>query len=670
MSPVTRDPRSEANFPRLVWSSLSSRTTTKARRALLSDGLGILRATDPGTDLGSSQTLAALRNRPSPFRLASLLEADRTRKLILQTCPDHVDDTIQPSHSLRSRSIELLGAQWTSWPPSWHSDPRNHIEWDPQKSGRTILDQYPDPVADPKFPWELGRFQFAQPLVQAWSLTDDSAWAEAYLELVKSWIEANPFPFGVHRASVMEVALRAFVWTHAILHFREAPCFDETFWRRWRASRRDHARYIQLCLEWEPLGNENYYLANILGLAGSAQGILDLLGSSAPNEMDSRFEREVELQTLEDGANFEGSTAYHQFVTEMFVWASATTDRVSPRYYARVASQLEYLAVFCREDVSIPRDGDDDSGRFLPLSPAGTEAILDAGFALIPDAPRRKHGDEPSPDLHWIGGKEALSRWRGGETPARTTGWRSLPHAGIHVLEDSGWHLIVAAGPTRCRIGGGHLHSDLLPVVAYEGGRKILLDPGTLGYAGSLEDRDELRRARVHSTVAPIGEEPRHLMAKFRTATAPIAYTCECDKRLDLEVKLTAGFFVHRNVCLDAELRLEIIDRIETRTSQGFETNFTLGPGTIESVTESAGSAQVVQRTAAGRLGLRCVANPPIEIDESSCKAASGYGRPLSAHCARLHCTPNAPVEVRSTLGFLSSKNRESRASLPKANFS
>lgn len=72
-------------------------------------------------------------------------------------------------------------------------------------------------------------------------------------------------------------------------------------------------------------------------------------------------------------------------MTEMFVWASATTDRI------------------------------------LPLSPADTEVILDAGFALIPDAPRRKHGDEPSPGLLWIGEAEALSHWRGSEIPSRTT---------------------------------------------------------------------------------------------------------------------------------------------------------------------------------------------------------------------------------------------------------
>jgi hypothetical protein len=611
-----------------------------------------LRATDPQYHAGSSITLEALRSQQPPFRIASLLDSDRTRRLIFELCPDDVEKTLLRARDVKSGTVDLLGARWTAWPPSWHSDPRHPVHWNTKTPGRRILDHYPDPRADPKYPWELGRFQFALPLVQAWWLTRESQWAEAYLEIVDSWIKENPFPFGVHWASAMEVALRAFSWINAFWHLRDSACLDESFWRRWRASLRDHGRYVRLCLEWEFLGNGNHYLANNLGLAALAEGIPGLLRDSAAGTMRRRLEREVEDQTLDDGANFEASTAYHQFVTEMFVWASASATRFSPRYHRQVASQLLYLDALCRPDGSIPRVGDDDSGRILPLSEAGTEAILDAGFALIHGAPRRRHAEKPTADLLWAGGEEALSRWQTSVPATTSPHWRSFQQVGMHVLEKSGWQVTVVAGPKRCRAGGGHLHSDLLSVVAHMDGHEILLDPGTLGYAGTREERNALRRVRAHSTPSPSGGEPRSLIQKFRTAPAPFVYAAQRGEWFDLEAELMLGFSVRRSVSLTNEARLEIIDRMQTPSDQGLEVNFILGPGTVESSKESTGVARFLQQTPIGTLELRCVAEQSVEIDVFPLVAASGYGRPLPAHCVRIQCMSNAPTQLHSTLGF------------------
>ncbi len=651
MSPqVASDPRAEASFPHLAWASLRARTLNQVQRMLLGGGAASLRATDPRRNPPASETLEALRNQPPPFRSASLLEPDDTRRLIVETCPHEVEHALARARAVRNGTVELLGAQWTGWPPGWHSDPRSPVQWSAATPGRRVLDRYPEPGADPKIPWELGRFQFALPLVQSWWLTHETQWAEAYLEWVDSWIEANPFPLGVHWASAMEVALRAFSWTHAIWHLRDAACFDESFWQRWRASLCDHARYIRLCLEWEPLGNGNHYLANVLGLAALAEGIPGLLSTAVADRTHRRVEREAGQQTLSDGANFEGSTAYHQFVTEMFVWASASTNRFGPQYHRQVASQLVYLDALCRADGSIPHVGDDDSGRILPLSGARAQAILDSGFALIEGAPRRHHGEEPTADLLWAGGRETLARWRGSSVAPASPGWKSFHQAGTHILEESGWQVTAVAGPKRGRAGGGHFHSDLLSVVAHVNAHEILLDPGTLGYAGTREERDELRRAGAHSTLAPTGVEPRRLIAGFSTAPAPLVGTARRGEWLDLEVELAAGFFVRRSVRLSAGSELEIVDEVQGQPGQTFDLNFVLGAGEIESSKASPEVARVQQQTPAGALELQFIAEQPIEIDVLPLVAASGYGQPLAAHRIRIRCTPNAPVQVRSTL--------------------
>jgi hypothetical protein len=495
---------------------------------------------------------------------------------------DDAARVLERAHAIEGGSVELLGANWESAPFAWHQDPTSDAIWGPEVPGRRILDQYPSPDADPKIPWELARFQFATPLIQAWWLTREPHWAEAYLELVDSWIESNPFPLGIHWASAMEVALRAHSWTYALWHLRDAECLDEALWKRWRASLQDHERYVRLCLEWEVLGNGNHYVSNVLGLASLYQGIPGIASDSKLGPVQRKLEREVKRQTLDDGANFEGSTAYHQFVTEMFVWGAATSSPLSDIYHDRVSAQLRYLDALCRPDGSIPRIGDDDGGRILGLSNHDAPGVLDAGFALIRGAPRRRHSERPTLDLLMTGGEGALNRWQSSERTQACIGWKSFPRIGIYLREESDWQITANAGPQRYRAGGGHLHSDLMSIVAQTAGCEFLLDPGTLSYAGSRATRDLLRSVSAHSTLRPKHEEPRRLLEKFRTAPAPRVRVHNEDEWLHLESELVPGFNVERKIRLAHGPCLELRYHVRDEHQIVFELNYIVGSGDIE----------------------------------------------------------------------------------------
>lgn len=168
-----------------------------------------------------------------------------------------------------------------------------------------------------------------------------------------------------------------------------------------------------------------------------------------------RFEREAVDETLSEGANFEGSTAYHQFETEMFVWAAALRVDSGPRFHPIVKSQLEYLNALIRPDGTIPRVGDDDSGRVLPLSEYEAFAILDVGFSLISDAPRRGCGDRATLDLVWSGGADALERIESARPDVAVPGFRAFEDAEIHVVTRGTGQICLAAGPARVRAAGG-----------------------------------------------------------------------------------------------------------------------------------------------------------------------------------------------------------------------
>jgi hypothetical protein len=188
--PLSSDPRAEAGFAQLVVASLSSRISNRLRRVLLNGELG-LRPTDPKKRSTTGLGLTAFRGLDSRFRLASLTQPDLTRRLIEVHSSEDATRVLERAYAIERGSVELLGASWESAPFSWHQDPTNDVIWNPEVPGRRILDHHPSPNADPKIPWELARFQFAVPLVQAWWLTREAHWAEAYLQLVDSWIESK-----------------------------------------------------------------------------------------------------------------------------------------------------------------------------------------------------------------------------------------------------------------------------------------------------------------------------------------------------------------------------------------------------------------------------------------------------------------------------------------------
>ena len=63
--------------------------------------------------------------------------------------------------------------------------------------------------ADAKAAWEVGRLGHLWRFAQAYRLSGDAAWAQAWLECVRHFRESNPAGFGVQWSCAMEVSLRA-----------------------------------------------------------------------------------------------------------------------------------------------------------------------------------------------------------------------------------------------------------------------------------------------------------------------------------------------------------------------------------------------------------------------------------------------------------------------------
>ena len=147
-----------------------------------------------------------------------------TPTLVTEHAPDARTAAIESADDACDGRFRVLGYGTVSFgdPIDWHLDPIARVRaplvhW----SRLDVLDR--TQVGDSKVPWELNRQQWLVGLGQAYRLTGDERYCEAFVRSVRQWLEANPKGRGINWASSLEVALRLISWFWALFLFGDAP---------------------------------------------------------------------------------------------------------------------------------------------------------------------------------------------------------------------------------------------------------------------------------------------------------------------------------------------------------------------------------------------------------------------------------------------------------------
>ena len=171
----------------------------------------------------------------------------------------------------------------------------------------------------------------------------------------------------------------------------------------------EHAQHIVAHLEFSEAYRDNHYLANIAGLV-FATAFLPSGPASETRWLAFRVQElavEVERQFHEDGSGSEASIPYHALSLDIVLWAAWLVEILGPghraslsqyvnsagkvprlqplgrppdidpsrspclpaRVWDRLARGVRFLSDVTRPDGTLPQVGDDDSGRFLRISP-------------------------------------------------------------------------------------------------------------------------------------------------------------------------------------------------------------------------------------------------------------------------------------------------------------
>ncbi len=441
----------------------------------------------------------------------------------LKEClPDQVKETIDAADSILMHEFNLLGSgpyypvdperkkNGGYQPIDWYLDPVsglrfpkgiNHKQWD--------LWKMRPGSADVKLPWELARCQHWPVLAQAWLLSGEMRYAQEIFQQRADFDEANPIGYGINWTCTMDIAIRAANWALALEMIRDCEVADA----EWLAAYRSlyaHGQFIRANLEDKYEVTSNHFLSNVVGLYYLSRVFRESV-EAQEWETFSRdaLEREINIQILPDGADFESSVPYHRLVTELFLGvsrvANSAAEPFSAHFMSRLHDMLSYHLAVLRPDGRMPQLGDADDGRlhiftgYGRAKPQDGRHLLASGGVILNEPIWISYtGMQGVWEAFWWSGKVV-------EMPLEQVALpdidKQFPDAGVIVHRSNNAYLVITNGIVGTKGFGNHKHNDLLAYEYHDWGIPLFVDPGSYVYTSDLSARKLFRGTGYHNTL-------------------------------------------------------------------------------------------------------------------------------------------------------------------------
>lgn len=446
-------------------------------------------------------------------------QADAIRAEWARDFPDGLARLRAEADALCAGRAVLFGQEvtWTD-APEWHADLLRGGEWP-----RRFWSEVPIRDGGVKYAWELARHQHLMTLARAAFLTDDARYATAACRWLVSWIDENPAYIGIHWTSALELGLRliAWSWIYRFLRPRHEPLPERG--AGWTGElEREFFRAIQLQAEFIRRYHSAHSSANN-HLIGEAAGVA-MAGLAFPWLAEADRWRDWGMRVLTeelprqchpDGIGAEQAFHYQAFVMELVLQPVLLARHQGREIPVELLDRLEAMAgfLYAAMDASgaLPAIGDADDGAAILLgqdlhspyrSLLATCGVLfkrpefcDAAGAF----------DEKSAWLLGPGGRERFGQLaaagEGGDPPASghfAEGGYTVMRSGAGAEEQL---LMLDHGPLGYLSIAAHAHADCLSLVMHQGGRPVLVDPGTYIYHEQPAWREYFRGTPAHNTL-------------------------------------------------------------------------------------------------------------------------------------------------------------------------
>jgi hypothetical protein len=461
-------------------------------------------------DLSSSDLLKHFRERTAPAFFPGFELADSACAWQRKLFPDETKRLIESAWLItREHRWPLLGFGEKEFgqPIDWQRDPLSDRIWP--------LDYHADiPLwhndgSDIRVLWELNRLGHLIRLGHAYALTKEEEFAAECFAQVGSWSQQNPVGCGANWSCAMEVALRGMNLLAAFSLFRRSPILSEERLAMLLTTFDQHGAHIRRNLEFSHLGTSNHYLSDVAGLLWLGILLPELNAAKEWREWAlAEMLREMDKQILPDGADYEGSTGYHRFVLELFLYSfilcRANEIPIADKYWRKLHAMLVYLRAIVRPDGLAPLIGDTDGGQILPIVPRSANDqryLLTLGAVVFNDSQLKLPGLEATEELLWLLGEEGLRDYDDLAISNGETSSQAFADAGTYVLRHDDLFLLFNVNGFQKSRPASHRHNDALSVEISACGCAFIVDPGSYVYTADLHERHLFRSTSYHSTV-------------------------------------------------------------------------------------------------------------------------------------------------------------------------
>ena len=612
----------------------------------------------PTEEIGSANWFALLRSAPRLFPAVPPEALARLKKQL----PEQAASAISAGERILRHEFNLLGSghyrpidperksDHGYLPIDWNLDPVSGLRFpsDIHYKSWDLWKMRPG-MADVKLPWELARCQHWPALAQAWLLTGDVRFVEEIFAERADFDAANPVGYGIHWTCTMDVAIRAANWALALEMVRDYPA-PETVWLEPYRSLFAHGDFIRSNLEDKYEVTSNHFLSNVIGLYYLARVFQESpQGREWEDFSRSAIEREMHVQILPDGADFESSVPYHRLVTELFLGAVRVADRsgvpFSPQLRARLQDMVEFLLGVLRPDGLMPQLGDADDGRLHIFTDYGTWQPQDARHLLaaasqvlaVPEW-RRYSGTKGQWEAFWWSGGTCSSL---DQTAVLPEADRHFPDAGIVIHRSPNAYLAISNGIVGTKGFGNHKHNDLLSFEYHPGGMPLIVDPGSYVYTSDLAARNLFRGTGYHNTLMIDGVEqnetnPEWIFRLFEKATPETLEYLTTNESIVYRGRHVGYTRLEHPVVHERRIELmrktgalSIDDRLEGTGAHKLSWHFHLSPG-VEATLE-ADAVRLYQKETRTQWQLTVPANATVRCAPASYSPSYGVSIPCQA---------------------------------------
>lgn len=419
-------------------------------------------------------------------------------------------------------------------PINWAYDPVRKVtfkEGFPYKEWDLFRDRPEN--GDVKFPWELARCQHFLTLAQAWRVTGEARFAQEVLDEIRDFHEKNPPGIGVNWTCTMDVGIRAANWAIALDLINNCEDVPEEQLFDAYSHLFDHGHFIRANLENTYETTSNHYLSNVVGLHFIGAFFQDLPSGKEWIEFSAKsVQKEIDVQVLPDGADFESSVPYHRLVVELFLSSYRLAEHLgqpfSAHFAKRLGDMLDYLTGVLLPNGEMPIFGDADDGRLMIATDYCDWNRKDArhlfGPASLTLADEKLRLLTPE-----YGAWEAI--WWGFEISNFTPGLqlpgdnvKIYPEAGAAISRTTNGRYLMVTNSIVGTVGfGNHKHNEQLSFELHDEFVPLIVDPGSWVYTSDFAGRNLHRSTAYHNTLMIDGVEqnefnPEWLFRMFEKA--------------------------------------------------------------------------------------------------------------------------------------------------------